>query len=216
MQIEEVTLYANDLCALHYFYEEKLGMVVTATKNEVDIKAGSTRLIFKEAKDYKPYYHFAFNVIPNTFNSIPEWLKSRAEIIEWEGKTIVDFPNWNAQSIYFFDPAGNIVEFIARFDLPGGPHKEFHESAILSVSEVGLVADPVADTRALLEDKYGVRVFHRQPPSDAFCPMGDDHGLFILVTSHRNWFPTHIPCKSFPMDVTFRDGNGEMRNFMVE
>ena len=213
MQIEEVELYTHDLTALHYFYEHKLGMVVTATKQEIDIKAGSTRLIFRETQEGRPYYHFAFNVIPNTFKSIPAWLQGRAEIIKWEGKEVVDFPDWNAQSIYFLDPVGNIVEFIARYDLPEGSHTEFHESAILNVSEVGLVADPVVDTRALLEDKYGLPVFHRQQPTNEFSPMGDDEGLFILVTEHRNWFPTNVPCKPFPLDVTFKDAKGERRNY---
>ena len=38
---------------------------------------------------------------------------------------IANFVNWHAKSVYFFDPAGNIVELIARFDLDNKTSETF-------------------------------------------------------------------------------------------
>jgi catechol-2,3-dioxygenase len=48
-----------------------------------------------------------------------EWAKKKVELLwleDYDGYT-ANFVNWNAQSFYFLDPSGNIVELIARFDL---------------------------------------------------------------------------------------------------
>jgi hypothetical protein len=52
---------------------------------------------------------------------------------------IADFVNWRAKSVYFFDPAGNIIELIARFDLNNASSEKFSSEQFLSLSEIGLV-----------------------------------------------------------------------------
>ena len=85
-----------------------------------------------------PYYHFAFNIPENKINEAIKWLEKKVELIEYGESNLISFPNWNAHSVYFYDPAGNIVEFIARHNLPNSTDREFSSESILNISEVGM------------------------------------------------------------------------------
>jgi hypothetical protein len=41
----------------------------------------------------------------------------------------------------------------------------------------------------------------------SFQPVGDEHGLFILVKSEREWFPTNDKAKIFPVMVKIKDNH---------
>jgi catechol-2,3-dioxygenase len=129
---------------------------------------------------------------------------------------IADFVNWHAKSVYFYDPAGNIVEFIARFDLDNNASEPFSSSQLLSLNEVGLVFTDENFEREIttLENSYSLSNFDRQPPLPKFRAMGDDHGLFVIVPEHRNWYPTDKPSGIFPMTVGF-DNGGQSYNLVI-
>ena len=71
--------------------------------------------------------HFALNVPPDRFEEAVAFARERVELL----KDDVPFPHWRARAAYFFDPAGNLVELIARERAPG-------EELFLELSEVGL------------------------------------------------------------------------------
>ncbi len=215
MDILELTLYTHNLIAVRNFYGNELELdLIDHTGQELLFKVGSTRLRFKAVSGSKPYYHFAFNIPPHLLMEAQKWLKGHAQTITWQGKELVDFPNWNAQSLYFFDPVGNILEFIARQELPINGRTDFDSDCILNISEIGIIADPVFAMREKLEQSFGLQVFNRQPPTNEFCPMGNDNGLLILVTEHRNWFPTAIPCKPFPLEILFSNDGGQTAHLL--
>jgi hypothetical protein len=39
--------------------------------------------------------------------------------------------------------------------------------------------------------------------------LGDDEGLFIIVTENRNWYPTNKPSAIFPLEVTVETLSGQ-------
>ena len=121
---------------------------------------------------------------------------------------IADFVNWHAKSVYFYDPAGNIVELIARFDLNNPAEEVFSSSQFLSLNEVGLVLTNENFDKEItdLENSYSLSYFDKQPPLPKFRAMGDDHGLFVIVPEHRNWYPTDKPSEMLPMTVEFENG----------
>jgi hypothetical protein len=84
---------------------------------------------------------------------------------------------------YFYDPAGNIVELIARFDLDNNTSETFSSHQFLSVNEVGLVfTDENFEEEIMsLQDSYSLPNFDKQPPLPKFRAIGDDHGLFVVV-----------------------------------
>lgn len=214
MVIQRLTIASSNLDRLASFYGGLLEMEVIKSSKGICIKAGTSTLeIVAANKVTDPFYHFAFNIPSNKIEEAKLWLQSRVDLlwIDDYKSDIAEFVNWHARSVYFFDPAGNIVEFIARFDLDNKSEDSFHSGQILSISEVGLVF-PVEDlenrTGELME-KYQLPYFDKQPPLPQFKALGDDEGLFIIVSNHRNWYPTQKPSGIFPMEISFRSGGSE-------
>jgi catechol-2,3-dioxygenase len=142
--------------------------------------------------------HFAVNVPPQRFEEAVEWARDRVELVDPD----VPFPAWRARSAYFFDPAGNIVELIARELAPG-------EELFLEISEVGL---PVADVGAAvewLEAELGLPHFSGNRRD--FSAVGDDRGLFIVVPVGRPWLFTEVPAPDAPLRVAIEaERSGEL------
>lgn len=205
MRITELTLYANNLSAIKDFYENVLGLnVKSESDNYIEFQAGKTVLIFKEEKNSNPFYHFAFNIPSNKIEEAKEWMESKAGLLPIsDDNFIADFVNWNAKSIYFYDSVGNIVEFIARFDLQNDVVEKFDSSQILSLSEMGIVTNDVTSFTDKLKNEYKVFDFVKSVNSDTFSAMGDDNGLFIVAVENRNWYPTKVPSQKSPFEIKF-------------
>ena len=142
MQIKRLILQTSALKELTDFYIKLMELPVELSgEKEIKIKIGSTELIFQQAHAADPFYHFAINIPANKIEEAKSWLKARVELIwiEQYKSDIADFVNWHAQSVYFYDPAGNILELIARFDLDNKTDQPFSSAQFLSISEVGFV-----------------------------------------------------------------------------
>ncbi|HLP21901.1 MAG TPA: hypothetical protein VK174_16420 [Chitinophagales bacterium] len=206
MNIEKLILYTNDLPGTRKFYKEKMALNVNATGNELSIDAGATQLIFKHIDAEKPVYHFAFNIPANKIKEALEWChQQNLQTICYEDMEVVDFPNWNAQSLYFLDSNGNILEFIARRDLNNNSTMPFNADQILCVSEIGIVTTSVPHFCGQLIYNYGVKYYDKQSPLPNFSVIGNANGLLIVVPPKRPWFPTKITSALYPMEVTFTD-----------
>ena len=186
MQINRVILQTSLLKELTAFY--KAGMnLKTEVKNdgEITIKIGSTELVFKQESAADPFYHIAINIPANKIEQGKNWLMARVDLIWIDDykSDIADFVNWHAKSVYFFDPAGNIVELIARFDLANKTEEPFSDTQFLSISEVGLVMDGDEFDKSVTQhlEQYQLPYFPKQPPLPQFRLSGDDEGLFIVV-----------------------------------
>jgi len=208
-------LQANRLFPLYNFYKNVLELPVTDDSDaHFTIHAGLTKLTFEKIEDPLsfPNYHFAFNIPSNQILEAHDWLKERTELlwIEDYKNDIADFTNWNARSVYFLDPAGNIAELIARADLNDIINKPFSSKHIRNVSEIGLVFPESTFQKSieqLLKD-HNLEYFSKQPPLEKFCAIGNDEGLFIIVPENRTWYPCKgKPAGIFPMKMTFLVGN---------
>ena len=211
MQFREIKLQAKGLQALFRFYKKTLEFsVADPGDSRFIIQTNNTRLIFEETnnKSEDPFYHFAFNIPSNKINEAYEWLKKRTEPlwIEDYKSYIADFKNWNAKSVYFLDPAGNIAEFIARADINDVADEPFSSKHIRNVSEIGLVFPGQTFKQSIdkLIADYHLPYFIKQPPLESFCAIGDDEGLFIIVPENRSWYPCKDkPAGIFPIQVSF-------------
>lgn len=214
MRITKLILQTSKLNELIRFYADVLELSVIKNSNSViSIKTGSTGLVFKQVGAAGSFYHFAINIPANKIEAAMHWLKNRVELvwIEQYKNEIADFVSWHVKSIYFFDPAGNIVELIARFDLDNKTDESFSSAQFLSISEVGLVVkeDELEKTTESLLQQYQLTWFDKQQPLPQFKAIGDDEGLFIIVPENRNWFPTTIASGIFPMEVYFNSNGKE-------
>ena len=214
MNIKEVELLSADLEATEKFYVETMGFKTEhKSAKDLKIKTGSSFLTFKKTDLKNPVYHFAFEIPNNLLEEAIEWASGKLELVKFDnGSAIADFASWNASSIYFFDNNGNIVEFIARFDNKTESNETFDASCILNVSEIGLVAQNVAQLTKEIKVKTSLTLFSKQKPRDDFAVMGDNNGLFILVLENRRWFATQIRARRFPVKVKI-ENDGEVITF---
>jgi len=117
-KIFETVLYAEDLAAAERFYHEALGLEVIGRSNLIVVFrcGGGVLLIFDPRKSAAPdrdvpshgttgLGHIAFAAKPEDLDAWREQLRQAGVPIERE----VDWDE-GGHSIYFRDPAGNVVE----------------------------------------------------------------------------------------------------------
>lgn len=219
MILQEIRLQTNRLFPLYHFFKNVLELRVSDDSDtQFTIHTGLSKLIFEKTKDPLSYpnYHFAFNIPSHQIQEAHDWLKERTELlwIEDYNSDIADFTNWNAKSVYFLDPAGNIAEFIARADLKDISNEPFSSKHIRNVSEIGLVFPEKGFQRSIeqLLKEHRLEYFSRQPPLEKFCAIGNDEGLFIIVPENRSWYPCKDkPAGKFPMKISFLAGKATER-----
>lgn len=192
MHIRELELGCRRIEDMKRFYQVDLGLDPAPSDGSgFAVRAGRTRLRFVRADQFPASaYHFAFNIPENQIEEALDWLKSRVPPVCRDNEAIVHFPAWNAHSVYFRDPDGNVVELIARHSLPCSSAEPFSPRSLLNVSEIGL---PVRDVGRATEtlrkeldaDPYGTC-------DDQFAAVGDEEGLIILVREGRIWLMSDV------------------------
>jgi hypothetical protein len=153
--------------------------------------AGETRMTFVESDNSgneRPFYHFAFNIPENKILAALEWQKALTPLLPIpESHRAPGFPaevafspQWNAHSIFFLDPAGNLVEYIARHDMKNGDSSSpFDWGDLLYISELPLVVDEVAKTAQTLQSAAGLGPY--RSASDERAAMGDEFGMLVVA-----------------------------------
>ena len=201
MRILELQLQTNKLKEQMEFYTSVLGLKTSCSSSgSVTFDIGSSNLTFTDDLSIEnPFYHFAINIPENQINEAIHWLKSKTELMEYKNSQLVNFPNWNAHSVYFYDAGGNIAELIARHNLNNASNKEFTAASFLNISEVGMPVDSIKDFYNSLNQKLNEKLWWGN--LETFAAIGDEEGLFIAVPPQRNWFPTDKPSRIFPLTV---------------
>ena len=213
MKILSIQLETANLGAVADFYRSVLGLhVATVEAGKAHVQVGNSWLIFRENPAFTGVYHFAFNIPCNQIREGMAWLeRSNIDLIADEkGERRQDFAGWNAEAAYFFDPAGNIAEIIARRDLQNESEHPFGRDSLLEISEIGIACDDVPAWNERAGNAYGIRPFDKQNPSADFSALGTDTGLFIVVTEGRKWFLTDISAVRAPLEVKFENDEGEV------
>lgn len=190
MKIKELTLYTSQIEAQKKFYEETLGLkILHSHEKEISFKMGRSILKFIKNSESEPY-HFAINIPSNKVNKALEWLKERVEIQKDGENEIIDFPAWNAESIYFYDPDKNILEFISRKNLDYKSTNPFNCKDLFEISEIGIATENFKEKFDMLISDVGVIKFGGG--KEVFSALGSETGLFILIDKNKkDWFPTN-------------------------
>lgn len=192
MKIKEIVIQTDDLKGTESFYANILGFeLIKKEQNTIAFLAGNSILSFIKSTNLNPKYHFAFNIPKNKLNEAKIWLNSKVNLLlNDENEIITDFGGWNAKAIYFYDNNNNIVEFISRFDLTNETDEKFDASSILSISEIGIVANDPRKLASQIIEKNHLNYFEKGKQSKNFISLGDDNGLIIIVKNNRKWYPT--------------------------
>lgn len=201
--IKSATLYTNNLKALRRFYGNVLELDMTESAAEqFTVRIGESYLTFKQTEQ-PATYHFAINIPGNQFSMMKYWMLDRVTLTREEGRDEVYFPFFDADSMYFEDPVGNIVELIGRRkrDLFGDLSKE----SFLNISEIGMVTPHVVEVGDELQDlgiplRKGTEV---EPNELNFLGRGD--AFIVLVPPGRRWYYSKKDSETYPLELTWND-----------
>lgn len=194
-------LTAAPLASMKTFYCDLIGFErIAESPTELSIRTGQTLLTFvkTDAPVQQPFYHFAFNIPENKILAAYEWQKAKTPLVmprpgamnEWRTKghpkEIYNFQHWNAHAIFFLDPAANLVEYIARHELANAaPEAGFSAKDLLYASEIGFVVD--APNQEASHFQQHLNLLPYLGNSATFQPMGDAHGLLLLLQRGTLW-----------------------------
>ncbi|WP_336785313.1 VOC family protein [Paenibacillus sp. MMO-177] len=173
--------------------------LIEEAEDSFTVRAGHTQLTFKQANESK-VYHFAFNIEENKLESAVRFVRERTGTLSDGQDEIFHFEDWNAHACYFHDAAGNIVEFIARHNLASQAEGPFSIHDVIGISELGMPAAAVPEVVRYCRDELGLDPWRGNGIS--FQPVGDEHGLFIVASQDRSWFPTQTQAEAAPFIVT--------------
>ena len=185
----DVELPAWDIPGQMQFYRDVLALPVAGGPSGVVVTAGETILRFVATTRFPPpASHFAFNVPADGLDRVIATLEPD---VRWlpdpVGRVRHAFPSWQAEAVYALDPAGHVLEFIARRAAGPGLGRGTGPLGILGVSELGVVVDDVAERARELSAGSGLEPYGRA--GDSFAALGDPRGLLIVVERGRAWFP---------------------------
>lgn len=181
---------------LKKFYVSVLGLqLVSAQPDRCTIQAGETTIRFTKTVQggASPFYHFAFNIPENKILKAREWQLKRTTLSatpsqlvdERYPKDIRHFQHWNAHSVFFWDPAGNLVEYIARHDLNNSAEGDFSSKDILCASEIAFIVDDADGIAGELKSTLHLQQYRNGDAN--FRAIGDENGLLLVMRKGRVW-----------------------------
>ncbi|HEU5477089.1 MAG TPA: hypothetical protein VFU64_04570 [Gaiellaceae bacterium] len=188
MRFAEVTLSAP--LDLSDFYGGVLGLRLDGDA----VVVGETALRFHVDED-GAFYHFALLVPGDRFDAALAWARDRVDLLG----DVFDFDNWDADAVYFHDPAGNILELIAHHGLEeNGRSGDFTAEELVGFSELGIVGDPPELLRRL--ETHGLELWDGQVEGGSRLGfVGEKGRTLILAPPGRGWLPTGRPAEAHPV-----------------
>lgn len=202
MKITHVSSQVRDLDEAARFYGHLLQLPMRATDAGLEVRIGESILELQEDPRSAAADHLAFDIPPTLLPEARSWLQRRGvPLLTRDGRDEYEMPSsWNARSIYFLGPSGSVLELIERREVAGRTFSRFDAGRIQRISEVGIATADVPGNHRLL-GQFGLDVYGENA-SESFSPIGDIHGLLILVTAGRAWMPTeHIRAAMAPLEV---------------
>jgi len=205
MKIKVLKIHTSNLAAQIDFYAETIGMtLIEKSTTQAKFKLGKSVFVLAETAMFKPY-HFAINIPSNKAYEALAWLKKRVDILKDDTIEIHDFKHWNAEAIYFYDADKNIVEFIARKNLPYQSYEKFSTQSLVEISEIGMPVNDIALAYETLQKNLNIPKY--DGGFERFCAIGDEYGLFICINKNvKKWFPTGDKAHDSGFEVVVKEG----------
>ena len=195
MHLREVRLAARRLEAQRTLYAGAFGLPVTDESGALAIRIGDARLVLAPGEPTPQ--HFAIRIPSAAYADALDWLRERVDLLTGDdGSHAFAFPDWNADSAYFADPDGNIVELIAHHDLSEPYVPPFGPPALLGVCETGMPVEDVGAFLDELERRTGARRWSGN--RETFAAAGTKAGSLIVVQRCRVWYPTDSAAATRP------------------
>jgi catechol-2,3-dioxygenase len=188
VRLLEVQMTTTDLSGAASFYEQALELPVLRQEDVVRVTVGSSRLTLRQGGVGNGSHHVAMTVPAHELDEAKRRLSSRVPLLRRDGADEFSLPApWRSRSVYFLGPDAVLLELIARGDL-SDPTDTDGRGRPVSISEVGVAVEDVGAAAHGLRETFGLDRFDAGGPG--FAPVGDHHGLLVVVARRRTWFPT--------------------------
>ena len=210
MRINEVEFYIPNYEETVSFYKNVLMFeCLTETAETANFRVGNSIFTLHKEETHTYYYHVAFNIPPNLFYSAKQWVQEKIQLSTEDGEDEAHFSASKAKSFYFEDPAGNIVEYIARYETtPQAPEQTFHPRHVLEISEIGFPTTNVAKCVKELQS-FGIQRRSSRPiKNNTLTFLGEyEDGVYIIaVPIGRRWIFSDKPAIATPIIIHTNHG----------
>ena len=202
---KSILFYTNKLKLLKRFYRNVLNLEITKASDEkFTVKIGESEITFIQS-ECPSFYHFAINIPGNQFTIMKNWIQDRLPLNYDAGVNQFYSSIFNADSIYFEDPAGNLVKLIGRRnkDLFG----DLTSEAFLNVGEVSIVTPFVSIVGEEIQD-FDIPLNHSvKIDPEALNYLGYGDTFITLAAPAKEWmFSQKRATESHPLEITLNDG----------
>lgn len=214
MKIRELEIFTSNIDQQKTFYGQVLGLtILNQDSNSFEVEVGFTSVKFLQKENATPY-HIAIHAKDQQEKEALNWLKSRVEILKAGEDEIVDFSNWNAKSIYFYDKDQNIMELISRRNWFKAESSGFSSKDFVGVAEIGLAVSDISEKFQKLQEHCDLDIYDGN--FEKFCAIGDDEGLLITIDKNqKDWFPTNDKAFGSGFRIRF-ENKGSSYEFLFE
>lgn len=189
MKITKLTIYSSNIEAQLKFYRDQLDFSVkNHSEKSFELQVGYSILRFEHKEKATPY-HIAFHIPDRQEEEAVAWFEGKRSIQKFNDKKIIDFSNWQAMSVYFYDEDQNIMEFISRREFSKPKSAIFDPSNIVGLAEIGLATNDLQQKFEKMKLDCGLNQFDGD--LEKFCAIGESSGLIITINKNeKDWFPT--------------------------
>lgn len=203
--IKEATIFVSSFEETKNFYTQLFqGLVTTSSSDEFQLSFLINQLNLKRNHTKEdPFYHFAFLVPYSLFDQAKEFVQSVVPLNTQDGKDEISFKK-GIHSCYFYDPSGNIVEFIAM-EAVDTDKTTFTVDTIKGLVEMSLVTSDVKETASHLAE---AGIFTKPLESikeDNLNFIFTDHTILLLSPIGRTWVFSEKQATVFPQSITVDD-----------
>jgi catechol-2,3-dioxygenase len=206
MKIEKLEIKSRNVGEQLKFYRDLLGLAINNYSEETfEVQVGFSVVKFVSDPGATPY-HIAIHIPGKQERLALNWVKDRVPVLKNNNEEIIDFSNWHAYSLYFYDADKNIMEFISRSNLYKPGKAVFSGKSLLGIAEVGLATNDIREKYEFLNQNF--RLDKYDGSFDKFCAIGDDEGLLITIDKNeKDWFPTNDKAYSSDFAISFQHKN---------
>lgn len=201
---QAVKLYTDKLKQLKGFYGNVLGLTIVESGDEYfKLSIGTSTLTFQQSTK-KALYHFAINIPGNQFTLAKHWAKERVTLNREDAVDETYYSRFDADAFYFEDPAGNVVELIARRNVD--KWSDFNIDSLLNLSEVSITTPFVQEVGEQIQD-IGIHVSgHVDIEANELNFLGSKNTFILLVPPNRRWYFSKKMSVTSPIDIELTDG----------
>lgn len=203
MKIKKLQIWSGNVAEQLKFYRDLLGLeILKYNEDSFEVQVGYSVLKIVHQEDATPY-HIAIHIPDRQEEKALEWIKERVSVLKSNNEEIIDFSNWHAKSLYFYDADKNIMEFISRSQFREPETALFTEKNLIGIAEVGLATDDIREKFNFLNEECSLEIYDGN--FEKFCAIGDDAGLLITINKNeKDWFPTSDNAYASGFKLEFR------------